>query len=77
MAILGNNVVKLIVGQAFAKHPPLKATEGVLKCHIMMGTKNTISKKSGSMRDYFFGIAKLAENKDRAPIANFLKSYLA
>lgn len=71
--ILGNNVVRLAVGKAIAKCPPAKATEGVLKSHILKDGTNSLCKKADSLRDYFFGIAKIAENKNLS--ADFLRAY--
>ena len=76
MAFLGSNIVRLVVGKAYTKYPPAKALEGVLKSHIMMDAKNSLGRKSSYLRDYFFGIAKLAENKNNSPSANLIKSYL-
>ena len=75
MPNLGNNVVRLTVGNAFAKNPPAKATEGVLKSHILKDGNNSICRKADSLRDYYFRIAKLAEKKDSFPSADLLRAY--
>ncbi len=73
--ILGNSVVRLMVGRAIAKHPPAKATEGVLKSHILKNGTNSLCRKADALRDYFFGIAKLAEKKDNFPSTDLLRAY--
>ena len=61
MASFINTITKLAVGNKFVKSPSLKALDGVLKSHILIGTKPW-GKQPEYLRDYYFGIAKMAEN---------------
>ena len=63
MFVLGNNLARLCVGNKFATHPPAKAVDGVLKSHILIG-KSPWGRKPEALKDYFFGLAKIAEKNN-------------
>ncbi len=63
MIAIGKNLAKLFVGRSFVKFPAKKAVDGVLKSHILIGTKSCWGKQPEALRQYFFGQAQLAERK--------------
>ncbi len=56
-----NSISKLSIGNQFVKNPSQKALDGVLKSHILIG-KTPWGKQPEYLRDYYFGLAKLAND---------------
>ena len=63
MAPMIDCLSKLFVGKKFVTHPPVKAVDGILKSHLLIGSSPVWGKQPEALKQYFFGTAQLAERK--------------